>query len=926
MKEVELEDISKRFGSRTLFSHLSYSFVSPNFYVILGPSGSGKSTLLEMIAGLDIHYTGQILLEGKSWKKLDEETRGNRRLTRIGYLRQGYDLLLLEKALENVILPLSSYSQEDSSLITKKGESLLSFMHLKKKAHEKVSFLSGGEKQRVALARSLSLNANIILADEPTGALDSKSADKIFSLLSSLSKNHLVIMVSHDEEKAREYGSIILKIEEGQLKEEKLIHRSSQLDGGISLKLTSHKRKPHVSPFFWLSHAFHLSKEKRGRSLLSISLLVCSLLGLGISSYLSRDVGKEIEDSFSSLIGGGKLIANLAGTSGNAISKAYPLEKEETASLTQQYPGLFSQYGVSYKADFPSFFPDENDVYVSSSSGPIFIDGLSASSPNEYRLLSEIKEPIYPSTNLLENDEVILSLPYASMASLCFQLHVPRDYVSLGSYLSFHPLPLVFALENEAWKYSDEQIFTWVGVSESSLPFIIHSSCFWSEHFYEERLRFPVSNGSNSSLPWLLTKLTFVIPSLPDESFLSSLRIAPLSSRYLFDKISSSYGLSFDGGENGCSLQRYYVYSVDGYSFAKTDISSLSTQVNRPFLVCGEDSYLNFPEALMSGFAHPFYASFSSSKIEEVISYWDSVPLDAASLSPTLPEGVVEGDYKKPAESELTLSNDYSSLLSGRKEKSLDEIVISSSLAKKWNNPKEIFIGAYASGEVKGDKYECLYRNILLKVVGVVDSETDKFFVPSFWSQDFFLLQVGMSAFSLSSTSLIFEIGESESKDLLARLGSSYPQYRFVDPSSSIKDSSQEVISFLELSLSLSSSSSLIVGFLVLLVTGLLLAHESKGEGRSLYLLGFSRKEISASYEAIVFLPTFISLLISEFSLFFCEYMVHKQIGENFETSSSFSLDYVPFLMVLLFACIAYLLLSLFLRSWVSRRSFSQER
>jgi ABC-type lipoprotein export system ATPase subunit len=464
MKEVELEDISKRFGSRTLFSHLSYSFVSPNFYVILGPSGSGKSTLLEMIAGLDIHYTGQILLEGKSWKKLDEETRGNRRLTRIGYLRQGYDLLLLEKALENVILPLSSYSQEDSSLITKKGESLLSFMHLKKKAHEKVSFLSGGEKQRVALARSLSLNANIILADEPTGALDSKSADKIFSLLSSLSKNHLVIMVSHDEEKAREYGSIILKIEEGQLKEEKLIHRSSQLDGGISLKLTSHKRKPHVSPFFWLSHAFHLSKEKRGRSLLSISLLVCSLLGLGISSYLSRDVGKEIEDSFSSLIGGGKLIANLAGTSGNAISKAYPLEKEETASLTQQYPGLFSQYGVSYKADFPSFFPDENDVYVSSSSGPIFIDGLSASSPNEYRLLSEIKEPIYPSTNLLENDEVILSLPYASMAVLS------RAWASIGvSFFTSASTSAMATHRRMAPEGSGSQTVSWSRSSESSL-------------------------------------------------------------------------------------------------------------------------------------------------------------------------------------------------------------------------------------------------------------------------------------------------------------------------------------------------------------------------------------------------------------------------------------------------------------------------
>lgn len=925
MKEVEIINVSKRFGKRVLFSNLSYSFSSPGFYIILGPSGSGKSTLLEMIAGLDVNYQGSIILEGKNWKNINEENRGNRRLTRIGYLRQGYDLLTLEKATENVTLPLTSYSQEGTSLIRKKGEELLSFMHLKKKSEERVGFLSGGEKQRVALARSLSLNAQIILADEPTGALDSKSSDKIFSLLASLGSSHLVIMVSHDEEKAREYASTILRITESGLYEEKIKREIKKEEPFLSLRLTSHKNKPHVSSLFWLRHAYHLSKEKKGRSLLSISLLVCSLLGLGISSYLSRDVGKEIENSFSSLIGGGKLITTLNGGSNNAISKAYPLEKEEANSLTKEYPGLFAYSGVSYKTDFTSFFPDENDVYISTSSGPIFIDGLNATSPNEFRLISEVEAPIYPKKESLENDEVVLSLSYSSMASLCFKLHIPRDYVSLGSYLSFHPLPIVFALENESWKYSDEQIFSWVGVSQSSSTFIIHSSPYWSEHFYEERLRFPVSNGEESSLPWILTKITFVVPSLSDEKFLIALRESSINSKYLFDKISDSYGLSF--GENELSpLSRYYVYLVDRFSISPSEVNSLSSQVKMPYLACCEDSYLNFPEALMSGFAHPFYASASSSQIEEVISYWDSVPLEETSFSPSLPSGLVEGDYKKPAESELTLSNDFSSLTKGRKPDNLDEIVISSSLNQKWNSPTTIYVGAYAKGEVKGDKYECLYRTIPLKVVGVASSNSDKFFVPSFWSHDFFLLKVGMSSFSLSFTSLIFEIGENSNEDLLAKLGSEYPRFHFVNPSNSIKESSEEVISFLELSLSLSSISSLIVGFLVLLVTGLLLAHESKGEGRSLYLLGFSRKEISSSYEAIVFLPTFASTFISEISLFFCEYLVHQQIGENFETSSSFSFDYVPLLMVLLFACLSYLFLSLFLRNWVRGRSFSQER
>lgn len=929
MKEVRIVNLGKRFGERVLLQGLSYSFVGPGFYAILGPSGCGKSTLLEMIAGLDVSYSGSLVFEGKDWKKLNEETRGDRRLKLLGYLRQGYDLLELEKALENVILPLKCESDDSSKRLESRGSDLLRMVDLSNKKEAITNTLSGGEKQRVALARSLSLSPRVLLCDEPTGALDNASSSQVFSLLASLGKQRLVILVSHDEDRARAYCDKLLYLQGGALLEkDNSFHRSPPEIASPSFRLQKRKDKPHVSFFFWMKHAYHLSKAKRFRSFLSVSLLTCSLLGLGISFYLSRDVGKEISGAFSSLIGGGKLIMKPSYEDGGAISRAYSPEEGAIREMASSYPGIIESYGISYLADFPSFFPDENEAYIPTGSGGITLDGFSASSPNECLLLKEAANPFYPEApSFMDEDELALGLPYSSMASLCFSLHIPRDYESLGSYLSFNPLELVFSLENFSWGYSDEQVFSIVAVSQSEAPTLYQLDPVWAQYFYEERLRFPVGDGTASELPWILQRLYYLRPASKEETFLTGLRESGLADSYLFERVSSSFDFSHCPASSICPLSHYYVFLADRSCLELETIASIGKRLSVPYLVCGEDSYLNFPGALMSGFAHPFYAGKDEESLEEVVSYWDHVPLEKADLTPSLPDGVVEGDFKKPASSVLTLDNDFSLLLKGRKPENYDEIVISSSLNEKWGSPSSISVAGLSSSKVNGSYYEAQYRKAELKVVGVASSNDDKLFVPSHWPMDFFALKLGMSSFSLSPTSVIFEIGERESAPLIASLGAEFPECVFSDPSSAISSSTSEVLSFLQLSLSFSSAGSLLIGFMVLLVAGILLARESKNEGLSLYLLGLSRKEIAGCYEALVFVNVSVSAFTASFFLLFAEYLIHKEITANFLSSGmAFSLDFIPFIALFLFAMVAYLLLSLSLRFWVKRRDFFLER
>ncbi len=186
------------------------------FLVILGPSGSGKSTLLNMIGSLDLPTKGKIFLDGRNIATLPESILAQLRGKKIGFVFQTFNLIPSLSALENVMLPMTFQGVSREERI-KKAESLLRKVNLEHRIHHLPSELSGGERQRVAMARALINNPEVILADEPTGNLDSKSGIEIVQLLRQLNKEgKTIIMITHERPLAK-YADRICLLSDGKI-------------------------------------------------------------------------------------------------------------------------------------------------------------------------------------------------------------------------------------------------------------------------------------------------------------------------------------------------------------------------------------------------------------------------------------------------------------------------------------------------------------------------------------------------------------------------------------------------------------------------------------------------------------------------------------------------------------------------------------
>ena len=203
MKCLELQDVSYRYenGAEAVLKGVSATFESGKVYTIIGQSGAGKSTLLSLISGLDICKEGDILYDGKSMRELD---RDEYRAKSVGVIFQGYNLLPNSTAVYNITLSMNISESEIKDKQAKKeaAYALLEKVGIDREtADRKILRLSGGEQQRVGIARALSHNPDVIIADEPTGNLDSETEEAVLSILTRLAHedNKCVIIVTHSE-------------------------------------------------------------------------------------------------------------------------------------------------------------------------------------------------------------------------------------------------------------------------------------------------------------------------------------------------------------------------------------------------------------------------------------------------------------------------------------------------------------------------------------------------------------------------------------------------------------------------------------------------------------------------------------------------------------------------------------------------------
>ena len=292
---LQVKNIYKEYKTGNLvqkaLDDVSLNFRDNEFVAILGPSGSGKTTLLNIIGGLDRYDKGDLIINGISTKKYKDRDWDSYRNHTIGFVFQSYNLIPHQTILANVELALT-ISGEPRNIRKKKAIKALEQVGLADHIHKKPNQLSGGQMQRVAIARALVNNPDIILADEPTGALDSDTSIQVMNLLKEVANDRLVIMVTHNPELAESYATRIVKLRDGKILSDTnpyIIEKEKQ-------KKPEHKnlRKTSMSFLTSLSLSFNNLKTKKGRTILTSFAGSIGIIGIALILSLSNGVNKYI--------------------------------------------------------------------------------------------------------------------------------------------------------------------------------------------------------------------------------------------------------------------------------------------------------------------------------------------------------------------------------------------------------------------------------------------------------------------------------------------------------------------------------------------------------------------------------------------------------------------------------------------------------
>ena len=293
---LQIRDICKEYRTGSLvqkaLDKVSLNLRDNEFVAILGPSGSGKTTLLNIIGGLDRYDSGDLIINGISTKKYKDRDWDSYRNHTIGFVFQSYNLIPHQTILANVELALT-ISGIGKSERRRRARQALAQVGLGEQVHKKPNQLSGGQMQRVAIARALVNDPDILLADEPTGALDSETSVQVMELLKEVASDRLVVMVTHNPELAQEYATRIVNLKDG-----KILSDSDEYVIRKEMEPPQHRNMGKASMSFLtaLSLSFNNLKTKKARTLLTAFAGSIGIIGIALILSLSTGVNDYIKD------------------------------------------------------------------------------------------------------------------------------------------------------------------------------------------------------------------------------------------------------------------------------------------------------------------------------------------------------------------------------------------------------------------------------------------------------------------------------------------------------------------------------------------------------------------------------------------------------------------------------------------------------
>ena len=366
---LQIKDIRKQYITgelvQTALDGVSLNLRDNEFVAILGPSGSGKTTLLNVIGGLDRYDSGDLIINGISTKKYSDRDWDSYRNHTIGFVFQSYNLIPHQSVLANVELALtiSGISRAERR---KRAKKALEDVGLGNQLHKRPNQMSGGQMQRVAIARALVNNPDILLADEPTGALDSETSVQIMNLLKEVAKDRLVVMVTHNPELAEEYANRIVRVKDGKIIDD----TNAFVVDSTGMEPPKHKNmgKASMSYFTALSLSFNNLRTKLGRTLLTAFAGSIGIIGIALIMSLSTGFQKYIDKIQADTLSNYPLtiqtetsdISSMMSAFGTSIQAS--MEADEGVLIEQpMVTQMFAQVGANDLASFKTYLEDHYD-------------------------------------------------------------------------------------------------------------------------------------------------------------------------------------------------------------------------------------------------------------------------------------------------------------------------------------------------------------------------------------------------------------------------------------------------------------------------------------------------------------------------------------------------------------------------------------
>ncbi len=901
-RAVIVKGLTRRFGTQKALDNVSFALPEKGLIGILGSSGSGKTTLLNILSGIDGDYQGEVRVLGTKLGRLSEPKRRAFRLSNLGYVFQNFNLLELETAQMNLMLILDSLYSSKKELKEKKAMDLLSGFGLEKKAKQVVNTLSGGEKQRVALARALCNDPRILLCDEPTGALDEKNADLVFSLLRQVGRKRLVIVVSHDRQLVERYCNLILSMKNGKLSDISIRDTKSGNRDVSSLLLTDRKPKSHLSWGYLFLHAIHLIRAKKWRALVSESSIAMGLCGFGLATYISTSISSELDAAFSSIVPPSVLVMSPRNGVDSPIGSVYGASFQECEWAVEEYGDLVMDYGSDLHMDYETWFKDANYFSADTGSSWVRLEDFSMRSINDFQWLDLLSNPIcyprYPA--IMYDDQVILGLPYESMFKLCLNLHVLRNYQALGEYIDSNGLDIILNIANNDYLFDDQEIFSVIGVVESEVPCFYHLDHKWNRKIIIDQMRFRSSITEETPNPQYVFEIPYLALNGSYSEFLSLARVDPQLEHLIYEPARHEYLPTVCRIGEPCGVRRLYLYGADksGVSFVTLNQcqAACSGIVGRTPVTNG--SYYAQAGSLAMGFSGKFFLCKDRESAEKTVDFYSDLPIDDAFLPGEEIEGAKDGSYLSMASSGVRLSTDLSGTIEGSLPIGVEECVLSKALYKAWGEPAEIYVSAEVGADATERTYVRDFAIGSLKVVGVKDVPYDTFFVNSDWSVDYFLDVFGMSSFALEPVGAVFAFKNQEEAEKGAGiLTKEFPSYLFSSPSKEVSDSIASTLGYIGTILTVFSGIALSMSALLFLIVMAITVSENESEAAMMEVVGISERDVARSYYAHTFLYAVASTLSSITMLIFAELVTKRYIASYFRTQTNWSIPISPLLI-----------------------------